>query len=514
MTAPPPSRRWFTRPLAHALLVITIASLIYLPRLGTIGLRSTEGHRAIPGWSVLETGNLLPTTMFEHPYMRKPPGIAWAIATSSSLFGETEFAARLPGALSAILMALITWHFARRWFGSSAGLAAGLTQAMLPRMLTFARTAEIEPLNQLFTQLAALTAIHLLLAHAASKRTRIIYAIALAVSLLGAALAKGPASAPALLAVFPAAMLAARSWRIALRWPIALAAILTLGAGIPIAIWFTSVAREVNAITQSATNFMGHPVAIVRSPLFAGEVLLGALPASLALLLPFGPDARTEAAASDNARNRLTIARTLALSCLLGIGFYLALLITNPRYALPTIVTLPALVGYAVRGITTDFLPHRARIAQWLALRHPLTWPIILLSIAALWIGIFEPKRGTDSGRDPGESLATHLPDGAEVWANAMIEGRPELLWYAHTTAARDDRAVRMRWMPVQLKNAVAPPVGTYLLLKTRSTSKAHRQSEFDRYLEKYNDHVQEISRGRVHKYDYVLLRFVINQRR
>ena len=76
------------------MLLVALCAAMFLPRLGVGGLSYTEGHRAIPAWEMLESGELLVTTMFDRPYMRKPPGIAWAIGASSLVFGQTELAAR------------------------------------------------------------------------------------------------------------------------------------------------------------------------------------------------------------------------------------------------------------------------------------------------------------------------------------------------------------------------------------------------------------------------------------
>ena len=57
-----------------------LCALIYFPRLGDDGYASSEGQRAIPAWTMLGTGDWLVPRLFEIPYVRKPPGIFWAIA--------------------------------------------------------------------------------------------------------------------------------------------------------------------------------------------------------------------------------------------------------------------------------------------------------------------------------------------------------------------------------------------------------------------------------------------------
>ncbi|MFG0259415.1 MAG: ArnT family glycosyltransferase, partial [Phycisphaerales bacterium JB041] len=111
------ARRW-----RQVLLLVIVSAAIFLPRLGATGLSMSEGHRAIPAWEMLEDtragdAHWLVPRMFETAYLRKPPGMLWAIAGSTAVFGETEFAARFPSALSAMLLGIAVWWFATRWFG-------------------------------------------------------------------------------------------------------------------------------------------------------------------------------------------------------------------------------------------------------------------------------------------------------------------------------------------------------------------------------------------------------------
>ena len=140
-------------PLLQLTLVVLVAAAVYLPFLGVRPLDSSEGHRAVPGWTMLESHDYWHQKMFGLTYIRKPPGMAWAIAASSSWLGETPFAARLPSALAAILMSGVAWWYGRRWFGG--GMSAGLAQALMPLMWSPGRTGEIEMLNNFGTQLFA-----------------------------------------------------------------------------------------------------------------------------------------------------------------------------------------------------------------------------------------------------------------------------------------------------------------------------------------------------------------------
>ena len=66
----------------QVVIVLALCAVVFWVRLGADGLGATEGHRAVPGWEMLDTGRWLVPTMFDQPYLRKPPGMSWAVALS------------------------------------------------------------------------------------------------------------------------------------------------------------------------------------------------------------------------------------------------------------------------------------------------------------------------------------------------------------------------------------------------------------------------------------------------
>ena len=130
----------------QAVLLVAVCCVVYLPGLGATGFSMSEGHRVIPAWEMLDDARAgeahwMVPRMFGTAYLRKPPGVMWAIAGSSAVLGETEFAARLPSAVAATLLALAVWGFSTRWLGWPWGLAAGLAHALLPVLWPSARSA-------------------------------------------------------------------------------------------------------------------------------------------------------------------------------------------------------------------------------------------------------------------------------------------------------------------------------------------------------------------------------------
>jgi 4-amino-4-deoxy-L-arabinose transferase-like glycosyltransferase len=65
-------------------------------------------------------------------YFSKPPLIAWAIAASTALFGDAEWAVRLPAPLFHFGAAVLIFALARRLYGAAAAFWAGLGWITLP----------------------------------------------------------------------------------------------------------------------------------------------------------------------------------------------------------------------------------------------------------------------------------------------------------------------------------------------------------------------------------------------
>jgi 4-amino-4-deoxy-L-arabinose transferase-like glycosyltransferase len=72
-------------------------------------------------------------------YLIRPPMHYWLVAAGYKLFGENEFATRLPLALAMIGTVLLTFEFGSRFFGQRAGLYAALAVATSAGMFIFTR---------------------------------------------------------------------------------------------------------------------------------------------------------------------------------------------------------------------------------------------------------------------------------------------------------------------------------------------------------------------------------------
>ncbi len=460
----------------HWFVVLLVCAAVYWPRLGAEGLSQTEGHRAIPGWEALQTGRWLPTTMFDAVYVRKPPGTPWAIAFSSRVFGETEFAARFPSAASASAMALIAFLFASRWFGRPWGLAAGIAQALMPRFWTSGRTAEIEAMLCLGIQIAAFALVHVLVHRKGTARSiACLWALIGSIGLIVALLAKAHAGLPVVAAVLIAACIVKRSAR-PLTSPAAWGAILIAGIAVAPVAWVQLRAmRGDAAVSEDFSTYLWNGERIIEWLIFPFAAWASGLPASLALLFPWGPDARRECAGAplEEKPRLFAVARCLSLGFVIAVGAYMLSGVANERYAMPALVLLPPLAAYVARGCFEVFTPMRRRIAGLMALGSPLVLPTILLACSWGFITVMEPHRAKSSARLAGISLASSLPDRSVVWSDGWVNSKPELLWYAARTAAREGRLVTPLWKRREIAAAELPPAGTLLLLK---------DAEFARY--------------------------------
>ncbi len=89
--------------------------------------------------NMLESGDWVSARLNGILYLEKSPLIYWMIAVSYGIFGVHDWAARIPVALSAIVLAWLTARFGAWAFGSLAGLYAGLAIATSMGLWLFTR---------------------------------------------------------------------------------------------------------------------------------------------------------------------------------------------------------------------------------------------------------------------------------------------------------------------------------------------------------------------------------------
>jgi 4-amino-4-deoxy-L-arabinose transferase-like glycosyltransferase len=127
--------------LYSGLVVVLFAALIFL---GCVvsppGLMDdVDAVQAQIARNMLSSGDWVIARLDGVPYLEKSPLIYWLIATSYRIFGVHDWAARIPCALAAILLAWVTWRYGRWAFGAAAGFYAGLTLATCVGLFLFTR---------------------------------------------------------------------------------------------------------------------------------------------------------------------------------------------------------------------------------------------------------------------------------------------------------------------------------------------------------------------------------------
>lgn len=477
--------RWRRWPWA-VLLIVAVCAAVYWVRLGSSGLSMSEGHRAIPGWEMARSGEWLVPRMFERVYVRKPPGMFWAIAASAKLLGETEFSARAVSATAMTVSALAVFLVTRRWFGSAGGLAAGLGQALTPLWWSVGRSAEIEALNNALTQAACLLVADSIVRWRGGSRRAVrpkeTLATILGVTICagGALLVKGPACAGAIGATLLAGLVVMRSARAVFR-PAVIVGLL-LGAAV-FGEWALMAERAIAAmpvdplapvVRQSVGDFLFGPGWPAKLPLMPITAIVSVMPAAAALLFVFGRDARAEREAGESACVAHDAARVLAFGSAIGVAALTLAGVTNPRYAMPALTLVPPAVGYVVWGALGGFGERRAKIARTLMLGGPARLGAVMTVAAVVGAQVMEGSRERNSGRGAGEKLGEVLAERAtvrgeatvEIWADNSIEARPEVLEWCRRKATELGVVGRARWVSLGAVTAT-DAAGTWLLVRS-----------------------------------------------
>jgi 4-amino-4-deoxy-L-arabinose transferase-like glycosyltransferase len=89
--------------------------------------------------NMLTSGDWVTARLDGVPYLEKAPLIYWIMATSYRIFGVHDWAARIPIALTAVLLAWVTYRYGRWAFGARAGYDAGLVIATCIGLFLFTR---------------------------------------------------------------------------------------------------------------------------------------------------------------------------------------------------------------------------------------------------------------------------------------------------------------------------------------------------------------------------------------
>jgi len=129
--------------------------------LGSFGLwEPDEARYAEIAREMLQSGNLLVPHLNYVAYVEKPPLLYWLTTLSFRIFGVSEFAARLPVALSAVAGILSTYYFTLRAFGRRHAILAAAILATTP---LYALMAQVLTTDMTLTALVAIATFSLYL---------------------------------------------------------------------------------------------------------------------------------------------------------------------------------------------------------------------------------------------------------------------------------------------------------------------------------------------------------------
>jgi len=116
-------------------VIIFVTSIISPPRL----MDDVDAVQAQIAHNMLQSGDWVTARLDGVKYLEKSPLKYWMIAISFQLFGVSDWAARVPIALSGILLCLLVARMARWAMGDQAGLYAGLSLAVSAGLWLFTR---------------------------------------------------------------------------------------------------------------------------------------------------------------------------------------------------------------------------------------------------------------------------------------------------------------------------------------------------------------------------------------
>jgi len=120
-----------TRVALFALLALT--AIAYLWNLGASGDANSFYAAAVQAgtrsWKAFFFGSLDSSSFITTD---KPPASIWVMALSGRIFGFSSWSMLVPQALEGVAAVGLLYAAVRRWFGSAAGLGAGLVLALTP----------------------------------------------------------------------------------------------------------------------------------------------------------------------------------------------------------------------------------------------------------------------------------------------------------------------------------------------------------------------------------------------
>ncbi|MBE9166933.1 glycosyltransferase family 39 protein [Pleurocapsales cyanobacterium LEGE 06147] len=129
------------------LSILLVALIMMIFGIGNYGLYEPhESHFAMVGYEMVLRRDVVSPTLNGAPYLNKPPLLYWLIAASIYIFGNSEFAVRLPLAIAGWLGIAIAFCWTRQLWGVKASRIAVLMLSVTFGWFIFTRQLLIEVL--------------------------------------------------------------------------------------------------------------------------------------------------------------------------------------------------------------------------------------------------------------------------------------------------------------------------------------------------------------------------------
>ena len=136
-------------------LVLGLVTLLYVGvSFAPVIFDDNEGLYAGSVREMHQSGNWLLPAVNGFPRVQKPPLVYWTMLVATSLFGDNEFALRLPNALATAGWIIATYLIMRRVGGERFGLASALVLASMMGVWVFNHLVQPEPFLACFISLA------------------------------------------------------------------------------------------------------------------------------------------------------------------------------------------------------------------------------------------------------------------------------------------------------------------------------------------------------------------------
>ena len=412
---------------------------MYLPWLGTSGLRSEEGHRVLPAVEMLDGGDYLVPHVGGQPYLRKPPLINWLVAASFKISGyRNEWTARAPSIVSVLIVALVFVTLTTPILGQRGSLLAAIGWLTSLGMIEKGRMIEIEAVYVSLFALAFLVWLTWWRTRRSPWLTWIVPWIFLGLGLL----AKGPALLLFFYAVVGTILFRTGKLRDAFQWQHLLGIMIMLAIFAAWAIPFAEATRASELRTWSnelLNRFTGSEGTF-------NDWLLN-WPLALAYFLPFGlalPFVRFCKMPEEESE----IARGLLLGS--AVPFVLVLMLPGAiqRYIMPTLIPACCLLGLAVKSDAFE----------WKIPRRVIVSAMVIIAIGAMII--FPWRSATVQKEHPGYDkdaapINAAIPAGEKLYA--VNPGYQPLLFYVRA--------------PIVYLNRLSdlPATAHYLLVRPKS---------------------------------------------